>query len=50
MKKSTVPTSIRLSEEMDKKIREDAKKEKRSMTQQIEYMLEKYYEIKKNIK
>jgi hypothetical protein len=50
MKKAIVPTSIRLNEELDRKIREDAKKEKRSMTQQIEYMLEKYYEIKQQIK
>ncbi len=40
------PTSIRLPEELYLKIQEDAKKEKRSITAQIEYMIEKYYEIK----
>lgn len=40
------PTSIRLSEELQEKIRKDAEKDKRSLTKQIEYIIEKYYEIK----
>ena len=38
-------TSIRLDEALIQRIRADAKKEKRSITAQIEYMLEKYYEV-----
>lgn len=40
------PTSIRLSEELYEKIKRDAEKEKRSVTKQIEFMIETYYEIK----
>ena len=40
------PTSIRLSEELYSKIVNDAHKDKRSITKQIEYMIEKYYETK----
>lgn len=47
MEKKIQPTSIRLSEELYNKIKEDAEKEKRSMTKQIEYMLLQYYEMKK---
>ena len=50
MKKNIAPTSIRISDELYSKIKEDAEKDKRSITKQIEYMLEKYYEIKENIK
>lgn len=50
MKKNIAPTSIRISEELYKKIKDDADKEKRSITKQIEFMLEKYYEIKDRIK
>lgn len=39
------PTSIRLEENLYLKVAEEAKKEKRSISSQIEYMLEKYYEI-----
>ena len=39
------PTSIRLSEELQEKIRKDAEKDKRSLTKQIEYIIVKYYEI-----
>lgn len=41
-----MPTSIRLDEELYQKIVTEAKKEKRSISAQIEYMIEKYYEIK----
>lgn len=44
------PTSIRLSEELYNKIKQDAENEKRSITKQIEYMLEKYYEMQKLLK
>lgn len=43
------PTSIRLDEELYNKIQEDAKKEKRSISKQIEYMILQYYEMKKLI-
>ena len=42
-----VPTSIRLSKEVYEKVARSAKAEKRSITKQIEYMIEKYYEAKK---
>ena len=42
---SNMPTSIRLSEEIYEKIKEEANKEKRSLSKQIEYIIEKYYEI-----
>lgn len=42
---SAKPTSIRLNDELYNKIKQDADKEKRSITKQIEYMLSKYYEI-----
>ena len=41
------PTSIRLSEELYEKIRKDAEEEKRSITKQIEYIIEAYYRIQK---
>ncbi len=44
------PTSIRLSEELYNRIKQDAENEKRSITKQIEYMLEKYYEMQKLLK
>jgi hypothetical protein len=43
------PTSIRLEEELYKKVVEEATKEKRSISAQIEYIIEKYYEIKKSL-
>lgn len=49
-KKRVQPTSIRLSEDLYNKIKEDAEQEKRSMTGQIEYMLLQYYELKKLFK
>lgn len=42
------PTSIRLPEELLKKVTEDAEANKRSITKQIEYIIEKYYEIKES--
>lgn len=41
------PTSIRLDKGLYEKIRQDAEKERRSITGQIEYMLLQYYEMKK---
>lgn len=43
------PTSIRLNAELYEKIKKDAEKEKRSITKQIEYMIEMYYEIKEKM-
>jgi len=46
MSKSTIaPTSIRLSKELMEKVKFDAVKSKRSITKQIEYIIEKYYAI-----
>ena len=49
MAKKTEPTSIRLPKEMIERIKAEAEKEKRSVTAQIEYIIEKYWEIKKNL-
>lgn len=43
------PTSIRLNDELYEKIKEDAEKEKRSITKQIEHIIQQYYEMKKLI-
>lgn len=40
------PTSIRLTEDLYEKIKKDAEKDKRSITKQIEYIIETYYKIK----
>lgn len=45
-----IPTSIRLEEEIYQKVVKEAKKEKRSISAQIEYMIEKYFEIKESVK
>jgi len=39
------PTSIRLSDNVLEKVKEDAKNEKRSVSKQIEYIIESYYKI-----
>ena len=44
------PTSIRIDENLYKKVVDEAQKEKRSVSAQIEYMIEKYYEIKETMK
>lgn len=44
------PTSIRIRKELYEKIKADADKEKRSITKQIEYMIESYYEIQEKVK
>ena len=44
------PISIRMPESLYNKIKNDADKDKRSVSKQVIYMLEKYYEIKDNIK
>lgn len=41
------PTSVRLDKNLYERIRQDAEKERRSITGQIEYMLLQYYEMKK---
>lgn len=40
------PTSIRLSIENYNKIKKEAEKDKRSISKQIEFVIEKYYKIK----
>lgn len=45
--KNVQPTSIRLNSELYEKIKEDAEKERRSISGQIEYMLIQYYEMRK---
>ena len=44
------PTSIRLDDEVLEKVKEDALKEKRSVSKQIEYMIEQYYKMLKLLK
>ncbi|MBR1735992.1 MAG: ribbon-helix-helix protein, CopG family [Firmicutes bacterium] len=46
--KNIVPTSIRLKKELMDKIKEDADKQKRSITKQIEYIIENYYNLKED--
>ena len=46
--KNVVPTSIRLKKELMDKIKEDADRQKRSITKQIEYIIEKYYNLKED--
>ena len=41
------PTSVRLKTDLYEKIKEDAEKERRSISGQIEYMLLQYYEMRK---
>lgn len=43
--KKVTPTSIRLDSKLLDQIKDLAKKNKRTITAQIEYMLEKYIEI-----
>ena len=45
-----IPTSIRISEELYERIKEEAQKEKRSISKQIEFIIEKYFEIREKIK
>lgn len=45
--KKIQPTSVRLKPDLYEKIKEDAEKERRSISGQIEYMLLQYYELKK---
>jgi hypothetical protein len=44
------PTSIRLDENLYERVVTEAKKNKRSISAQIEFIIEKYYEIRDNIK
>jgi hypothetical protein len=44
------PTSIRLDDEIYDMVKEDAERDKRSITKQIEYIIQQYYELKKLIK
>lgn len=41
-----LPTSIRLNAELYKKLKKDAELSKRSISKQIEYLLEKIYKEK----
>lgn len=43
------PTSIRLPDDLYEKIKIDAEEKKRSITKQIEYIIEQYYSIKEKI-
>lgn len=49
-KQKIQPTSIRLKPDLYNKIKEDAEKERRSITGQIEYMLQQYYEMKRMLR
>ena len=40
------PTSIRLSQDIYDKVKAEADKEKRSLSKQIEYIIQQYYELK----
>ena len=40
-----IPTSIRIDEAILEKVKKDAERDKRSVSKQIEFMIEKYYEI-----
>lgn len=48
--KDVYPTSIRIEKELYEKVKEDAEKEKRSISKQIEYIIESYYEIQNKVK
>lgn len=43
------PTSIRLPDDLYEKVKADADEKKRSITKQIEYIIEQYYKIKNSI-
>lgn len=43
------PTSIRLPDDLYEKIKSEADEKKRSITKQIEYIVEQYYKIKKTV-
>ena len=45
-KKDTENEKLHISKSVFQNIKEDAKKQKRSITKQIEYIIEKYYELK----
>ena len=44
------PTSIRLNADIYEKVKEEAEKEKRSISKQIELIIERYYDIRNQIK
>lgn len=46
VKEENYPTSIRLSKYLYEKIKKESNIQKRSITKQIEIILEKYYELK----
>ncbi len=45
-----IPWSLRISPEVDKEIREEAKSNLRSLTNEVEFILKKYFEKRKNTK
>ena len=47
--KKAPPTSIRLNTAIAEKVKQDAEAEKRSISAQIEWIIERYYEIKEKI-
>lgn len=50
MKKEIQPTSIKLEKTLLERIKNDAEKDGRSVTKQIEQMIKKYYEIQDTVK
>lgn len=40
------PTSIRIKDEIMDRVKADAERDKRSISKQIEYMIQQYYELK----
>lgn len=44
-----IKTSISLDEEIYDKVKEEAQKENRNFTKQLEYTLSKFYEIKESL-
>lgn len=41
----TTPTSIRLPQELYERVADEAKEQKRSISSQIEYILEQYFKL-----
>jgi len=47
-KKETSPTSIKFPTDLKEKIQKNAEANRRSLSQEIIFMIEKYYEIKES--
>lgn len=48
MKKEISPTSLKMPKELKEKIQKNAELNRRSLSQEIIYIIEKYYEIKES--